>query len=237
MAGHNLTGAAWVTLGNAEFQPAMSESGNAGKRGVRMAHAHLKKFGAIVTADPDGVCDGATATAAATLSATGALADSDGVATFDVPRAVSLFATSNLSTVTITITGTDEYGQALVEDVAAPNTTTVNGKKAFSTITSVASDGAVATALDVGSANIFGLPVRLSDVGDFLSLRVDGADDVPTLVAGLSTTAAATATNGDVRGTVAPATAADGSKVFTILMNVADNQNTTGAYGIAQYSG
>ena len=207
---------------------------DSGKLGTPMPSLYVKEFGAITTLDADGICVAATATAAATLSATGALV-SGGVATFDVPRAVSITATGNNSTISLTFTGTDEYGAAMTETVVGPNATTVTGIKAFKTVSAVTSSAATVSALNVGSADKFGFPVRIGDKGKVIAVSVDGITQTTlTLVAGLAATGTSTATTADVRGTFVPGTAANGSVRFTAVMLVGDNTSKTGTYGADQ---
>jgi len=207
-----------------------------GKRGVEVPHLVTIEFGAVDTLDADGICVAATATEATTLSATGALV-SGGVATFDIARGIRITSTGNESALTFTVTGTDQYGEALVEAIAGPNNTTKDGVKAFKTVTSVAVSGAL-TASDVlvGTNDVWGLPFRLGDVGKFFGMCLDGDAVTTTLVAGLAATGVSTATTADVRGTVIPGTAANGTRVFTAMM-IVDHTSKAKAFGTAQYGG
>ena len=157
-------------------------------------------LGAPDAADADGAVTSQAATAAGGLATgiNGALA-TDGVATFDQPRNVVAAWTT---TAVLTITGTDEYGNTVVESSASG--TSMAGKKAFKTITGVSTSVDI-TALTVGSGDVFGLPVFLPGTGHVVQEMEDGA--VPTagtIVAGDETTP--TATTGDVRGTYDPNT-------------------------------
>jgi hypothetical protein len=215
-------------LGDAYYSLARSD------RGLRLPNLFVKQFGAIAAAAASGVCVGVTATGAATLSATGSLT-SGGVATFDVARNVSVTSTGNVSAVTFTVTGTDEYGETLSEAITGPNNTTVYGGKAFKTVTSVASSAAVAVATNVGSGTSYGLPVRIATKGDVVSVSVDGVPETTlTVVAGLSSTGTSTTTTADIRGIVTPNTAANGTKRFTALVVVNDPDTKAGAYGVSQ---
>lgn len=199
------------------------------QRGELLAH----EFGAVATTTSTGVCVTVTTTGAATLSATGSLV-SGGVATFTVPRAVSLTSTANNSGLSVTVNGTDVYGKTMSELVTGPNNTTVRGAKAFKTVTSVTATGIV-TALSVGDSDILGLPVRIADKGKVVGLWVDGvAETSNTIVVGLSTTGTSTATTADVRGTVLGGTATNGTKRFTALLIVGDPNTKEGLYGVAQ---
>lgn len=106
----------------------------------------------MAAADPDGVCQSQTPGGAGNLTINGALA-SAGVATFAVPRHVSITSAANDSGRTFTVTGTDRYGNVVSETITGPNTTTVTGVLNYATITQVAIDAASAGALTVGSAD------------------------------------------------------------------------------------
>lgn len=61
-----------------------------------------------------------------------------GVVTFYEPTTVQFASTSDLSTVTFTVTGTTSNGQVISEDVIGPNNSTVSTILLFQTVTSVA---------------------------------------------------------------------------------------------------
>jgi len=105
-------------------------------------------------ADANGICESQTPTAGGSqdLEIAGDLA-SDGVATMDVPRHISIASDGNDSGRTFTITGTDRDGKALTEEITGPNGTTVKSKRNFKTITTVNIDDDSAGALLVGSAD------------------------------------------------------------------------------------
>jgi hypothetical protein len=170
------------------------------------------RLGAPDVADPDGISASATINTTAVIG--GALA-SGGVATFDVPRNVVGAWTG---TATITITGADEYGVAMTETSASG--TSHAGKKAFKTVTGVESSGSI-TSATIGSGDVLGLPVALSQVGLCVAELEDGIDATAgTLVKAAG--AAATATTGDVRGTYDANSAADGAKAFTLICALTD---------------
>jgi len=106
-------------------------------------------------ADRNGIAQAQTTAGAGNLTLNGALAG-----TMDVPRHVSVYCVGDISGVTFTVTGTDRYGIAITEDIAGPDTTpdTNKGSKNFATITQVYADGAVGTAVEVGSADEMELP-------------------------------------------------------------------------------
>jgi hypothetical protein len=160
----------------------------------------------------------------------------------DVPRAVSItIGAGTIAATNVTISGFDFYGQAMSEVISTGTTqsTTVPGAKAFYRVSQVAVAGDCGATIAVGTTDIFGIPVRVTDAGYVASVGWNN-----TLARnGGSFTAAATATattgTGDVRGTYAPSTAADGIKrlVMGILLPaiaVGPNATRLGALGVTQ---
>ena len=142
---------------------------------------------------------------------------SNGVATFDCARAFSIVS-SNIAdtTQTVTITGTDYWGQAQTQRLTLNGTTTVVSTKAFKTITAVAVSAALAGNLSVGDADVFGLPYKVTDAGYLLRTGWANAvaDNAGVFVAADVTTPSAT--TGDVRGTFAPTSASNGTRRLVI---------------------
>lgn len=185
-----------------------------------------------------------TASTAMTLAAgTGATAgvapDGSGrtVIVLDVPRAVSLTSTSDLSAITITIAGFDTYGRPLTQTRLGPNNTTVNTLKAFKSVLSVTPSATNAGTMSVGMADIFGLPWLAANAG-YIMPKWDNtlAQDAGTFVVGVATNPN-TAALGDTRGTYAPSSAADGSKRLVIWQHLTatqcgPNATTVGAIGV-----
>ncbi|CUW38790.1 exported protein of unknown function [Magnetospirillum sp. XM-1] len=191
------------------------------------ASVQLINLGSPNVADADGVAASQSVTIATTPLAVinGALATS-GVATFDVPRNVVAAWTG---TAVLTVTGTDEFGNTVVESSASG--TSLAGKKAFKTVTS-ASFSANVTSATIGTGDVLGLPVYLPATGLVLHELEDGATATAgTVVAGVTTKA--TATTGDVRGTYDPNSACDGSKGFVLVAAIPDASNR----GVSQYAG
>lgn len=185
-----------------------------------LVHINLSNPVAI---DVDGICAAQAVAGAANATINGALA-SGGAVTLDVARAVQIDSSdAGDTTQTVTVTGTDVYGRAMSEAIAANGTTAVSGKKAFKTITQVAVSAAYTGNLTVGTTDILGLPVFLPNAGHILGELTNGA--VPTagtVVAGIVTAGGSTATTGDVRGTYLPNQATDGSKVYQIIVSLPD---------------
>lgn len=192
---------------------------------VYPANVFVVDLGAPATADADGVCASQAITALAGGTINGALA-AGGVATFDVPRNVVAAWTG---TAVVTVTGTDVNGETVVE--SSGSGTSLAGKKAFKTITEVATSADI-TSATVGTGDVFGLPCRLPDTGYIIKELQDGAAATAgTAVAGIA--AKSTATTGDVRGTYDPNAAADGAKGFKLIVAGADPSDI----GVPQYGG
>jgi hypothetical protein len=149
--------------------------------------------------------------------------------------------TLGVAPVAFTVSGYDYYGQAMSEAItsSASVSTAVNGKKAFYQISSIAVAGATGTAITIGTTDILGIPVRVTDAGYIARVGYNGvlAEDAGTFV--VAATATATTTTGDVRGTYVPSGATDGIKrlVMGILLPaiaVGPNAIRVGALGVTQ---
>lgn len=195
----------------------------------RMAPVTMVRLslGKPTTNDPDGAVASQACTLLTGLATgiNGALA-AGGVATFDVPRAVVAAWTG---TAVLTVTGTDEYGNAVRE--SSGSGTSLTGKKAFKTITAVTTSADI-TGLTVGTGKVLGLPMFLPNGAEVLKeLEDGGAPSAGTIVAGVVSTA--TATTGDVRGTYAPNSNPDGSKEFGLIVALRNPEYK----GVSQYAG
>jgi len=155
----------------------------------------------------------------ATINGTSA---TGGVATFNCCRNVSIVSSSASDTTqTVTVTGTDFWGQAQTSLLTINGTTTVNGLKGFKTITRVAVSAVFVGNLSVGMGDSFGLPYRVTDAGYLLRTGWAGAvaDNAGTFTA--ADTATATVSTGDVRGTFLPATSAsNGTRRLVIAIGL-----------------
>jgi hypothetical protein len=159
---------------------------------------------------------------------------SGGVATFIVARAVSIVSSNAGDTTQIaTVTGTDIYGLPLSEAITFNGTSTVNGKKAFQTVTRVAISALLAGNASVGTTDIFGLPIR-ANTRNYVLTAWNGAFVTTGTFVGAVATSPATTTTGDVRGTYAVPDAADGTKRLTLWVSVFDDDTQTGLYGVTQ---
>ena len=225
---HTVSHADESYLGNA-FHDGYSPDG---RRGVRLSHLYFVDFGAVDVLDVNGVAEAQAVASAGNLTLNGALV-TNGVAVFDVARGVEIDSSSTDTTQTATITGTDEYGVVMTEDIAFNGTTAVLGQKAFKTVTQVAIDIALAGNATCGTTDILGLPFVVADRSDIITNQADGVLDAITLVAA-DATDPATATTNDVRGTVDFTDAPDGSVIFTILMLVPDRSTKAAVFGVDQ---
>lgn len=160
----------------------------------------------------------------------------------DVPRAVSVTTgAGSPASANFTVSGYDYYGQPMSEVIASSGSasTAVNGKKAFYQISGVTVSGGTTVAITMGTTDILGLPVRVTNVAYIASVKTNNtlAQDAGTFVA--AATATATTTTGDVRGTYVPGTASDGINrtVMAILLPaiaVGPNATRVGALGVTQ---
>ncbi len=185
----------------------------------------LISLGAPDTIDADGIAASQNRTGAGALLVNGALAAS-GVATLDVPRNV-VVDSGGADTAVITVTGTDVYGKSLSEAITLNGATAVAGKKAFKTITALASDATIANGFFAGPGDVLGLPVFVPAAGFIVNELEDGiVATAGTFVAGIVTAGGSTTTTGDIRGTYDPNSAADGAKVFQLVVYLPDPSST-----------
>lgn len=153
-----------------------------------------------------------------------------GLLVLDVPRNVVIAATTGGAP--FTIYGFDQYGQPMTETLAAAGA----GKKAFKSVARV-SAGAAGTVITVGTGNVLGFPWALKDLGYIVSQKFAGVADAAVPL--LADATAATATTGDVRGTIVPSSAPDGVKRLVIVIAMAaiqagPNATRLGAVGVPQ---
>lgn len=148
----------------------------------------------------------------------------------DTPRAISCGATTGAAP--FMIYGLDVYGQPMTELLAAAGT----GKKAFKVITRI-SVGAAGTAVNVGTADIIGMPFKLADKSYIVSALYGGAV-VPLANFNVADNGPSTNTTGDVRGTVG-GQAMDGLKRLVVVqalsaIQAGPNATRLGAVGVPQ---
>lgn len=201
--------------------------------GVSTAQIIKIDMGTPVVGDVDGYLDDLDLTALGVLethaTVTAGLAAGVLAGTADVPRNVVAAWTG---TAIMTITGTDVYGNTMTESSASG--TSMTGKKAFKTVTGV-SVSANVTAMSVGTGDVLGIPYVLTDESDVLAFYADTTEEkLASVFVGAVATDPATATTGDVRGTVNPNTTLNGSVQLYLWMSVRDTSTTRGLKGVTQ---
>ena len=221
MARHNISNADELFWGDA-YEP----KANGSRRGVPLHPTLQVDLGAPVAASANAISLSQSVTGGVAALLNGALGG-----TLDVPRNVVAAWTN---TAVCTVTGTDVYGRTLVESSASG--TSMTGKKAFKTITSVVFSASV-TSATVGTGDVLGLPYRIGGKFDILAAYADTTADIAsaTVVAGDATTPSAT--TGDVRGTYDPNTACNGSVRFRLWLKPYGVKNRAEAYGVDQFAG
>ena len=157
-------------------------------------------------------------------------------ATLDIPRTLAVKSSTTDTTQVVTVRSLDEYGVAVSESFTLNGTTAVVGLKAVKQVLSIQSNLTLAGTISIGTnAGGFGLPYYLAaqtgtGIGGVLKESQDGATATAgTPVGGVLTLA--TATTGDVRGTISPNTAPDGTKVYSVYLFVSD----AAFLGVPQY--
>lgn len=242
MSKHHLTHASELYFGDAYNAKAQAVNGRVG---VPFNPITKVSLGSPVTLDADGIVAAATSTELPNnttityTTATDNTSPLDGaiaapstvflnganvlVYMLDVPRNITAAVTHETSVVamTIVVTGYDEYGASMSEElsIAATGTSqTAAGKKAFKYVYSIAittAGNATTNTLNLGWGDVLGLPYMLPALSDFFTNGTYFNEvleaTAPTVVAGVTTTA--TNTTGDVRGTVDLNSAMDGSAV------------------------
>lgn len=185
--------------------------------------------------------DNADTPAVSTITtSTGATAS---VWALDVPRNLVCVSShgSSMVAMTIVVSGYDQYGVAMTESfsiTATGTSKTATGNKAFKYISQIAitsAGNATTNTLIIGTGDKLGLPYKLAEKSDLLSMFFDDALNVPSAIAKAVTTTAS-ATTGDVRGTISIATVGDanGTKTLKGWMHIADPNSAEGLRGVAQ---
>ena len=156
-------------------------------------------------------------------------------------RAISITSTtSQVANATFTIVGADVYGSSMTEVITLSGTsaTTTSGKKAWKYIQSVTPNTTDGTgSYSVGTLDIVGLPLRSDNFTPVVGTEWDislyfnsaGIASATGYTAAVTTTP--TASTGDVRGTYALQTAADG----TLRLIVTQSPNPA-AMGVGTFS-
>ncbi len=147
-------------------------------------------------------------------------------------RAVSLTSAANLSAITFTVAGFDIYGNPQTEAITGPNANTVNGKKTWKWIQSVTPSATSGSTVSVGTADIFGFPLRVDKFFFAYIVWNNVLQLVSTFTAADANTP--TTTTGDVRGTFTSPDASDGTKRLQVSITIpaASLATVAGTYGV-----
>jgi len=108
----------------------------------------------LAAAVANGIAQDQQLVAAGNLTLDGSLVDTDGVAQLGTQRQVAFESAGNIATVVFTITGTDDSGAIISEDVTGINASTVLTTLDYATVTQIAADAAFASDVEVGTTGV-----------------------------------------------------------------------------------
>jgi len=205
--------------------------------GVSIAALVRVDFGSPLIGDANGIFVSASIAAATPITGAGMLTNAAHVTVAGTAELGSGFAAGGAmygrnvvaawtTTSVMTVVGTDYLGNAMSE--ASASGTTMTGKKAFATVTSISVSIDV-TSCTVGTGDVLGVPFYVGEA-DAQVLELESGSDgtsVP-IVVGVDTVA--TTTTGDVRGTWNPNGTLDGAVNFVCYIASLDPTYT----GVAQ---
>ena len=162
-----------------------------------------------------------------------------------VARTIQVTAAAGATYTTATVSGYDVYGFPMQEAMTISAGGTVAGKKAWKYIKSVVLSGGSSDtthAYSVDTLSVFGLPLR-SD--SFADISVNSATSVTLVTAITAATSylvgdktVATATTGDVRGTIGAFTAGTGANKLVVRQSINPYNIgfNAGLFGVSQYA-
>lgn len=161
----------------------------------------------------------------------------------DVARAVTVTSGGNDTGIAFLIKGHDIYGQPMSQSLTGASGAAATTTKAFADVVSAVPSGSVSSTVTVGTSDVFGLPVALTEGTYAVTAKWGSAvtsllSDTGTLVLAVQTSPATT-TTGDVRGTYAPSTASNGISrlVFTQILpgtQAGTNATASAVLGVQQ---
>ena len=108
----------------------------------------------LAAAVANGIAQDQQLGAAGDLTLDGSLVDSDGVAQLGTQRQVAFESAGNIATVVFTITGTDDSGALISEDITGINASTVLSTLNYATVTQIAADASFASDVEVGTTGV-----------------------------------------------------------------------------------
>jgi hypothetical protein len=259
MSKHHISNASELSFGAAYNPVAYAANG---RNGVPITPLTKISLGSPVTLDADGLIVAATstelpnATTKTYTTATDNTTPLDGaiaapstvflngadrlVWVLDAPRNITGVVTHSTTTLamTVTINGYDMYGAPMSEILTFAATATsiaAAGKKAFKYIYSyviTAAGNATTNTLNLGWGDVLGLPYRLPAKSDLMQSWFNEVIESTAATAVVGDATTATATTGDVRGTVDLNSALDGSAVS--LWCRFDPSTESSLHGVAQ---
>lgn len=111
--------------------------------------------------DRDGIAEAQQLGGAGSLTLDGVLADAGTAGQFDIGDTytgvhgvqVGIYSAGNLSALTFTVTGLNEYGVSTTEAITGPNNSTVETTGYWSQVTDVSASGAVGSDVEVGTVD------------------------------------------------------------------------------------
>jgi hypothetical protein len=155
--------------------------------------------------------------------------------TLSLARCVSVTGVAAGSGGTILVSGADLYGYPQTQLMTlAAGVNTVNSTKAFKFIYSVVPQFTDANNVSVGTADIFGFPMRADNIEDVTIWWGSALQTANTGFVAAVTTSPSTNLLGDVRGTYAVQSASDGTKIlsFMQLPGLARSVTSVGVWGV-----
>lgn len=251
-APNNLKGRGWLSADIVALEAAPAAAGTATIAALQGLTAATPMT--LVAASGGGITVGATTirqTDGATITglllidvddAATAMGSSGAINMWDpttlLTRCVSITSAANIATEVFTVRGYDLYSMPQTETITGVNANTVNGKKAWKYISSVTPSATTASTASVGTADIFGIPIRCDNFGYYYGVWDNIAQVVAQFTAA-DTTSPATATTGDVRGTVSlTGNAANGSRklIMQVTVPLANITTVAGMFGVTPYT-
>jgi flagellar hook-associated protein 2 len=179
-----------------------------------------------VPLDADGLVSNGSTSGSGTLSINGDLSSeaSSGINSF-----INVASSSNNSSVTFTINGTNIDGSSLTETVTGVNNNTVSTTNIFATVTSITTN-ATSSAINIGNS-----PAIVSSSGQRASVTSSGGDESSNSFTIIGTDLSGNSQTEVVTGPAANATAF-GSKTFKTITSITPTSNTNSSIKIGTTS-
>jgi len=179
-----------------------------------------------VPLDADGLISNGSTNGSGTLSINGALSSeaANGINSF-----INVASSSNNSSVTFTINGTNIDGTSLTETITGVNNNTVSTTNIFATVTSITTN-ATSSAINIGNT-----PAIVSSSGQRASVTSAGGDETSNSFTIIGTDLSGNSQTEVVTGPAANATAF-GSKTFKTITSITPTSNTTSSIKIGTTS-